>query len=134
MDNKFIPQLNQLISLNNYQNNLNNNLYVINKYNLGITSNLAFSLNPYNTHNNKNHNIHNNPFEIVRQEYLKLKALQKEKPQEIKDNMDLFEYNILLPIYNEVNSNNNNSEIVSKYSKVYSKYREVIESILKKII
>jgi len=132
MDNKFIPQLNQLISLNNYQNNLNNNLYVINKYNLGITSNLAFSLNPYNTHNNKNHNIHNNPFEIVRQEYLKLKALQKEKPQEIKDNMDLFEYNILLPIYNEVNSNNNNSEIVSKYSKVYLKYREVIESILKK--
>lgn len=129
---KIIPQFNQMMTLNNYQNNLNNNFNVINKYNLGISNNLSYNLNPFNTHNNKNHNIHNNPYEIIRHEYLKLKSLQKEKPQEIKYNMDLFEYNILLPIYNEVNSNNNNSEIVSKYSKVYLKYREAIESILNK--
>ena len=132
MDNKIIPQFNQLMLLNNYQINLNNNFNVVNKYKLGIMNNLNFNLNSFNTHNNKNHNIRNNPFEVVRQEYIKLKALQKEKPQEIMDNMDLFENNILLPIYNEVNSNNNNSEIVSKYSKVYSKYKEAIESILKK--
>ena len=127
--NNYLPQLNQIKSLGNNQNSLYNNYYFLNMYNLGI-SNLIYNSNLYNFHNNKNY--HNNPFTTVKQDYNKLKKLEKENPQEIKDKLDLFENNILLPIYNEISTNNNNQEIISKYSKVFSKYKEAIELILNK--
>jgi predicted nucleotidyltransferase len=37
-----------------------------------------------------------------------------------------------LPIYNEINLNNNNSETKSLYTLIYLKYKEVILSILNK--
>ena len=135
--NKYIFQFNQIKPNNNIisQNYINNNYYFLNLYNLGINNNLINNL-PNNNHN-KNHNtyFYFNPLaqeKFVESEYIKLKKIEKENPTKIKENLKLFEENILLPIYNEVNSNNNNPEVISLYSSVYEKYRQIIMSIIDK--
>ena len=135
--NKYILQFNQIKPNNNIisQNYINNNYYFLNMYNLGINSNLVNNLS--NNIHNKNHNIYYNfnsleQEKLVESEYIKIKKIEKDNPTKIKENLKLFEENILLPIYNEVNTNNNNSEIISLYSSVYSKYREIIISIIDK--
>ena len=125
--NKYLFKLNKIKPLNN--GNLYNDFYALNLYNLGISNNIFYNLN--NGHNNKNYNALNLNTQINK-DYIKLKKIEKDNPQEIKDNFNLFENNILLPIYNEINTSSNNQEIILKYSKVYSKYKEIIESILKK--
>lgn len=74
----------------------------------------------FNNSHNKNHNNNFNIYSlkqerIIESEYKTLKKLEKEGQTKIKDNLKLFEENILLPIYNEIISNNNNSELASKY-------------------
>ena len=132
---KYVIQFNQLKPNNNINpQNLSNN-YFLNIFNLGINNNLNYNSNLYNSKNNKNHNSNSNPFKrdkLVESEYIKIKKLEKEKPEQIKDNIYLFENNILLPIYNEINLNNNNSETKSLYTLIYLKYKEVILSILNK--
>ena len=133
--NKYVQQFNQLKSFNNNnsQNIFPSNYYYLNIFNLGIINNL--NNNSFNSHNNKNHILNSYPFkreQLVQSEYIKIKKLEKEKPEQIKDNMDLFENNILLPIYNEINSINNNKQIISLYSSIYLKYKEVITSILER--
>ena len=135
--NKYISQFNQIKPNNNIisQNYINNNYYFLNLYNLGINTNLVNNLQ--NNNHNKNHNIYYNfnslaQEKLVESEYMKLKKIEKENPTKIKENLRLFEENILLPIYNEINSNNNNSEIISLYSSVYAKYRDIIMSIIEK--
>jgi DNA polymerase sigma len=132
---KYVIQFNQLKRNNNINpQNLSNN-YFLNIFNLGINNNLNYNSNLYNSKNNKNHNSNSNPFKrdkLVESEYNKIKKLEKEKPEQIKDNIYLFENNILLPIYNEINLNNNNSETKSLYTLIYLKYKEVILSILNK--
>ena len=129
--NKNIFQFNQMNSLNN------NNFYDLNIYNLGIKNHLNYNLNSYNPYNNKIYNYHNNnnytfnkQEKMIESEYLKLKKKEKENPEEIKKNMLLFENNILLQIYNDINTNNTNSKMISLYSKVYSKYKEAINIVL----
>ena len=135
--NKYILQFNQIKPNNNIisQNYINNNYNFLNMYNLGINYNLVNNIS--NNNHNKNHNIYYNfnslaQEKLVESEYIKIKKIEKDNPTKIKENLKLFEENILLPIYNEVNTNNNNSEIISLYSSVYSKYREIIISIIDK--
>ena len=117
--NKYIFQFNQISSIINnnvFQSFLSNNFNIIN-INLGIINNYMYNFN--NSHN-KNHinnfNIYSLKQErIIESEYKTLKKLEKEGQTKIKDNLKLFEENILLPIYNEIISNNNNSELASKY-------------------
>lgn len=117
--NKYIFQFNQISSIINnnvFQSFLSNNFNIIN-INLGIINNYMYNFN--NSHN-KNHNNNFNIYSlkqerIIESEYKTLKKLEKEGQTKIKDNLKLFEENILLPIYNEIISNNNNSELASKY-------------------
>ena len=136
--NNLMEKINQYAFQFNQMNNNNilqyNNIYTLNMYNFGVKN----YLNSYNPYNNKNYNFYNNPYSLNKQEkmiesdYLKLKKLEENNPDEIKNNINLFENNILLPIYHEINSNNNNSEIISLYSRIYSKYKEAINSVLDK--
>ena len=136
--NKSVYQFNQIKLVNN--NNLQNILYdnnILNVYSLGINNNI-YNLNSYNLHGDKNYNLYNNSYyfnkqeKMIESEYNKIKKIEKENPDEIKKNINFFENNILLPIYNQINTNNNNSDIISKYSKVYLKYKDTINSILTK--
>ena len=132
--NKYISQFTQF--------NQNNTLYIAyisTIYNQGILNNIIFlNQNTYNnTKNNHSYNNHNNKIDIVKQEklieteYEKLGKLKKDNPSKIAENLNLFENYILLPIYNEINSNTNTPEISKLYSDVYSKYKEVINSVIK---
>ena len=138
--NKYIFLINQMNSINNNNNNnkqnmlYNNNFYGLNIFNLGIKNNLNYNLNSYNQYNNKNYNFHsfNKQEKIIESEYIKLKKKEKENPEEIKKNLQLFENHILLQIYNDINTNNNNSKTISLYPKIFSKYEKAINSILEK--
>jgi DNA polymerase sigma len=132
--NKYISQFAQF--------NQNNNLYIAyisTIYNQGILNNIIFlNQNSYNnSKNNHYNNNHNNKIDILKQEklieteYEKLGKLKKENPSKISENLKLFENYILLPIYNEINSNSNTPEISKLYSSVYLKYKEVINSVIK---
>ena len=121
--------------------NQNNDLYltyILAIYNQGILNNISFlNQNGYsNQKNNYLYNNHNNKINILKQEkiivteYEQLTKLKKENPSQISDNLKLFENYILLPIYNEINSNSNTPEISKLYSNVYSKYKEVINSVI----
>ena len=121
--------------------NQNNDLYltyILAIYNQGILNNISFlNQNGYNNQkNNYLYNNHNNKINILKQEkiiiteYEQLTKLKKENPSQISDNLKLFENYILLPIYNEINSNSNTPEISKLYSNVYSKYKEVINSVI----
>ena len=121
--------------------NQNNDLYltyILAIYNQGILNNISFlNQNGYNNQkNNYLYNNHNNKINILKQEkiilteYEQLTKLKKENPSKISDNLKLFENYILLPIYNEINSNSNTPEISKLYSNVYSKYKEVINSVI----
>ena len=136
--NKYISQYAQLNqSLELYKSS------IIEIYNQGIINNISFSNQSYhnnknNNNNNYNHNINNiNKINISKQEklietdYEKLGKLKNEKPEKISENLKLFENYIILPIYNQINYNNNTSETVQLYSKVYQKYKEVINTIIK---
>ena len=117
--------------------NQNNDLYltyILAVYNQGILNNISFLNNTKN--NYLYNNNHNNKINILKQEkliateYEQLLKLKKENPSQINDNLKLFENYILLPIYNEINSNSNTPEISKLYSNVYSKYKEVINSVI----
>ena len=136
--NKYISQYAQLNqSLELYKSS------IIEIYNQGIINNISFSNQSYhnnknNNNNNYNHNINNiNKINISKQEklietdYEKLGKLKNEKPEKISENLKLFENYIILPIYNQINYNNNTPETVQLYSKVYQKYKEVINTIIK---
>ena len=121
--------------------NQNNDLYltyILAIYNQGILNNISFlNQNGYNNQkNNYLYNNHNNKINILKQEkiiiteYEQLTKLKKENPSQISDNLKLFENYILLPIYNEINSNSNTPEISKLYSNVYSKYKEIINSVI----
>ena len=131
--NKFILQFKQVKSINNSitQEKTNNNSYILNIYNLGIKNNLFY--NPNNNDPNNNVNLYFLKQEKNRElEYKNIKKLEKENQEKIKENLISFENNILLPIYNEIISNNNNSEIISIYSSLFIKYKNIINSILDK--
>ena len=131
--NKFIfhfIQNKQIFNKNDFQNLFNNNFNIINKYNLGIINNLSYNSN--NSHNKNHINVYSLKHEkMIESEYKKLKKLEKEGQDKIVENIKLFEDNILLPIYNEISSNNN-SEMESLYISVYYKYKEVIMSVITK--
>ena len=125
--NKYISQFAQF--------NQNTNLYIAyisTIYNQGILNNIIFlNQNTYNnSKNNHYNNNHNNKIDILKQEkiieteYEKLGKLKMENPSKISENLKLFENYILLPIYNEINSNSNTPEISKLYSGVYLKYNK----------
>ena len=125
--NKYISQYTQL--------NQNSSLYIsfiVSLYNQGIINNILFS----NQNNTKNNSYNNNINILLKQEkiietdYEKLNKLKKENPSKISDNLKLFENYILLPIYNEINSNNNTPVKAKLYSEVYFKYKEIINSVI----
>ena len=128
--NKYISQFTQF--------NINKEIYktyILTVYNQGIINNITF-LNQNSHHNSKNNYNHNGKInmskqeKIIETEYEKLRKKRKEKPEKIEENLKLFENYILLPIYNEINTNNNNQEIIKKYSDVYFKYKEVINYVI----
>ena len=129
--NKYITQYNQI-----HQNNDLYIAYISTIYNQGILNNITF-LNQNSYNNSKNNHMYNNKINIPKQEkiieieYEKLMKLRKENSSKISENLKLFENYILLPIYNEINSNSNNPEISKLYSIVYLKYQEVINSVIK---
>ena len=131
--NKFIFHFNQnktIFNKNEFRNLFNNNFNIINKYNLGIINNLSYNSN--NSHIKSHINVYSSKHEkMIESEYKKLKKLEKEGQDKIIENINLFEDNILLPIYNEISSNNN-SEMESLYISVYYKYKEVIMSVITK--
>ena len=131
--NKYISQYTLF-----HQNNDLYLTYILAIYNQGILNNISFlNQNGYNNQkNNYLYNNHNNKINILKQEkiiiteYEQLNKMKKENPSQISDNLKLFENYILLPIYNEINSNSNTPEISKLYSNVYSKYKEVINSVI----
>ena len=141
--NKYIFQVNQMNIMNNNNENTQkiifNNYNYLNLYNMGIfnQSNINNNFNSYNLYNNNNYNFKNNTSyainkqeKIIESEYLKLKKMEKENPDEIKKNINLFENHILLQIYNEINNNNNNSKITALYPKIFNKYKNAINYVL----
>ena len=128
--NKYISQFTQF--------NINKEIYktyILIVYNQGIINNISF-LSQNSHHNSKNNYNHNGKLnmskqeKIIETEYEKLRKKRKEKPEQIEENLKLFENYIILPIYNEINTNNNNQEIIKKYSDVYFKYKEVINYVI----
>ena len=128
--NKYISKFSQI--------NQNKDLYIAYIsaiYNQGILNNITF-LNQNSYNNTKGNHYNNNKINISKQEkiieteYEKLNKLKIENPSKISENLELFENYILLPIYNDINSNNNTPEISKLYSNVYLKYKEVINSVI----
>ena len=136
----FVSNINKYIS---QYSNFNQNLdlyksYLIGLYNQGIINNISFlSQNSYHSTKNNNYNQNMNKINISKQEkiietdYEKLRQLKNENPEKISENLKLFENYIILPIYNQINYNNNTPETVKLYSNVYSKYKEVINYVIK---
>ena len=125
--NQFV--LNNKSQLNNNSNfsNYNNNIY-LHMYNYGL-SYLFNNIRP----NYYQKDISFNKMEqLIENEYKKLKRKQKENPFIFDKNINLFEENILLPIYSQITEQKSNSETQILYTKTYNKYKNLIENILQK--
>ena len=145
--NSGINLLNQfndnLFNINNNYNgvyNLNNDNqnYINIFYNyLDQNHDLLSELKP----NSKNKNMqYNNQYnldflklksdKITKEFNTKVKKLRENNPSLVKENMNLFEEKIILPLYQKICEEN--QEIKDIYTNVYEKYRNIIMKILEK--
>ena len=126
----YLSQFAQFTQFN--QNSTSYINYILELYNQGIVQNILNQNTKSNQKNKYNNiNILLKQEETIESEYEVLKKLRKENNLQISNNLKLFENYIILPIYNDINNNNNTPEKASLYSKVYSKYKEVINKIIK---
>ena len=128
--NQYILLCNQFILNNKSQlnnNNLNNNVYIP-LYNYG----LSYLFNNVKSNFYQKNLLFNKIEQLIENDYRKLKRKQQENPLIFEKNLNAFEENILLPIYNQINELKSNNETQILYTKTYNKYKNLIENILRK--
>ena len=137
--------LNLLNNINQKINLLNNNYYYPNNYQNYNTiffnywneeNNLISNLMKNNSSNNHSSNYNNNMNYINKKseklsiEYNKIKKIEKENPEIIKEFMGLFEEKLILPIYAKINEENQIKK--EFYTEIYNKYKNIILAVFAK--
>ena len=144
---------NNLNNINNFNNNLNlfnnninlfnNNYYYQNNhqnynnilFNYWSDENNLLSIFKKNSNNNKsnyhiNMNYIKNKSENLSIEYNQIKSLEKANPSIREEYLNLFEEKIILPVYAEINKEN--QEKKEFYTEIYNKYKNIITNVLSK--
>ena len=136
--------LNLLNNINQKINLLNNNYYYPNNY---LNYNAIFfnywneennlsnvmknnSSNNHTSNYNNNMNYINKKSEKLSIEYNKIKKIEKENPEIIKEFMGLFEEKLILPIYAKINEENQIKK--EFYTEIYNKYKNIILNVFAK--
>ena len=145
--NNNMNNLNNLNCLSNSNSNVNifnNNFYYPNMYHNYSTiffnywndeNNLLSklknkALNIHSSNYNSNINYINKKAEKLSIEYEILKKFEKDRPETIKEFINLFEEKIILPIYAKINEENQIKKVF--YTEIYNKYKNIIVTILSK--
>ena len=100
--------------------------------------NLISSLKPISKRKNNQYNnyqvnmdfLQNSSDKLAYDYKNRIKKLREKNPLLIKENMDLFEDKIILPIYQKISEENQQRKAI--YTKVYDKYKSIIIKILEK--
>jgi len=119
-----------------YQNNTQNYYNILFNY-LDETHNLLSTIKPYSKNKNNHFNMQSN-IDYIKQKSEKLsldynnklKKIKENNPLLYKERLNLFEEKIILPIYSNICSENQQRKEI--YTEVYNKYKDIITKILQK--